>query len=292
MFIEKEYMQLNGTGLNGWFNDFWQGFKSGIGLSNNNGNGKGFSRWLGRNLARLVLTLATARTRAEYQPTPSELIVLNPIKNDLNNWATELIYNVDFSIENAITNQDKINALNNVAREINIALDYYNLRTDNRLSSQAYDYLINSLQELVDVVELSIEDILDENLINYTKSEVPLVKQTDDFYPIPQIYTTNFESSGNQYFLPTNQNPINVDIPINNTITPITDGGIRTNIINPPKDVGTVVNNSNAPMPNNASSNNSKTGNYKIALGLFTFTVLIALLLGDDNKKKSKTIKN
>lgn len=306
MFIENENNnRLNGSnGLNGrgWKN-FWTGFKEGVGaIRSTEGSSYrgGFWGFLGRMVGKAAVravTAGTMRVSQEYQPTQSELLILNPIKENLNNWAIELMEMVDIQFENATTNEQKITILNNAVRQINIVADFYNIRSNNNLSTEAYEWLFDSIFELVEIFELTIEEILDSNLINYTKSEVALSQKADDYYPTEAIYTTSFSSSGHQYSLAANQNPINVEVPPVSPVNPgytappaNTGGAIKTDISNgfvndslePPKPAGQVINNPAAATETNIKTNN----NLGIVLGLFSVGVLFSIFSSKKAKKQ------
>ena len=299
MFIKNE--NNNGlNGLNGRWKEFWNGFKSSVGLKDNSdtqGSAGGFWKRLGAKLGRKIVSIASGgilKIAQEYQPTQSELLILNPIKENLNNWAFELMEMVDIQFENATTNEQKTTILNNAVRQINIVADFYNIRSNNNLSTEAYDWLFDSIFELVEIFELTIEDILDSSLINYTKSEVALSQKTDDYYPEEAIYTTSFNSSGHQYFLAANQNPINVEVPPVNpgyTAPPINTGGAIKTVISiepingdlePPKPPGQVINNPAAATETNIKTNN----NLGIVLGLFSVAVLFSIFSSKKAKKQ------
>jgi hypothetical protein len=273
MFIENENIALNGTSLNGFFGSFWNGFKKAIGLRYDGAQTDGFWGWLGRSIGRLtgistitnlIDDLSAEAKESEYIPTSNEVAVLQPIQIALNNWAYNLSDKVNLVFKNTSSStESKISILNDAVREMNIVLDYYYTEPDSNISSKSYDYLIANIEQLVETFELTIEDLLKTNGIEYTKFSTSLSKKSTDVYPIPQIATANFSSFGNQYKL----NSVGV---IDDSLI-LSDGGINPNL-------------NNLDNASNTANTIKGNNNYKTVIVLFSLAFLLALV----SEKKSK----
>lgn len=200
--IVTEYNIENPTGLNGFFGDLWNGFKTAFGATDNDPDNKGFGKRLGKllgSLAKKAVVIAVLKTKQEYVPTPNERAILKPIIDKLNKYVIDLTNELEDGLNSNLSASEKLKIVNSVFRKYQIVYDYYSLRADTRLSQQCYDYFLEQLYLMVETFEITIEEMLSESEISYNKKEVVLLKNTADTYPFEVIGKTNFSSTGIQY---------------------------------------------------------------------------------------------
>jgi hypothetical protein len=215
--------------LNGFWGDFWGGVKSWF-TSNTEDNAAAEQtcggRWARRILNKLMI-LAMATLKTNYTPTASEIAILNPIKNTLNNWVILVMNTCDSVLLNNGTVQFS-NYANQTIRQLQLIRDYYLNYQVPGLSDNARIFLSDQIQILVETLEATLEDLFTANSIGFTKIDTDLSKLDTDQLPI--AIPTGFTTPGFLYqfdvdattvidtTVPTNENIVVVDPVVNTTI--------------------------------------------------------------------------
>lgn len=202
------------SGLNGFFKNFWNGFKSVFTSTTTDDQPKTFGGWLGRILAKASLLLAAKES--EYIPTSNELIVLNPIKDSLNNWLIQKGNEIDSEFTNSTANS--LNLINKTIRQLQLIGDYYSTNPLN-ISVAAHQYLVSEIDLMTSSLLLTIENLMNANSIVYEKIEGILEKVSDDQFPVQ--FPINFEGFGVQYLFENSDAIINTEIPINENLVEV-----------------------------------------------------------------------
>jgi hypothetical protein len=208
-------------GLNGFWGSLWNGFKQAIGLrydSESIDNNTGGS--IGRRLAGIFNRLVSAASLGllgvtnDYTPTAQEMVVLNPIIDQLNKWSFNLVVDLDNAFKTNINITEQMALLNNAVRQLQLIRDYYTANSLTTISAQAQQYLANEIDVMVKTFEATIEDLLNGNGIDFLKTEGQLVKNSVDFYPNRIAIPSGFMGYGVQYEVPKNEvAPIETSVP-------------------------------------------------------------------------------
>lgn len=224
---------MNPIGLNGFFGNLWNSFKRAVGLRYDDSE-KGFGSRIGGFLGKIVKTFldtATAGGFSEwtsysgklvnYEPTPQEIAVLNPIITAINNFAIELTDKCDAVLKSNTSVQNQLAAFNNAIRQLQLLRDYYASYPLSTLSVQAQDKLAAEIDVLVKTFEATIEDVLDNNGVAYQKVQSYLGVNASDVMPI--AIPNNLQATGVQYRIDTSDTlPLLTNVPTRaNTTAPV-----------------------------------------------------------------------
>lgn len=224
---------MNPIGLNGFFGNLWNSFKRAVGFRYDDTE-KGFGSRIGGFLGKIVKTFldtATAGGFSEwtsnsgklvnYEPTPQEIAVLNPIITAINNFAIELTDKCDAVLKSNTSVQNQLAAFNNAIRQLQLLRDYYASYPLSTLSVQAQDKLAAEIDVLVKTFEATIEDVLDNNGVAYQKVQSYLGVNASDVMPI--AIPSNLQATGVQYRIDTSDTlPLLTNVPTRaNTTAPV-----------------------------------------------------------------------
>ena len=205
-------LQKQSIGLNGWWGNLWGGFKSIFTSNTGDDNQSSSSGRLGRRIAgflnRLTYNIFEGAFKSEYVPTQQDLVILNPLKTALNNYMIQLVNNVDaYFLSNNNTN-DRVNYLNDAIRKIQIIQSYFINLLHPQLSPNAQLSLSDEMILMINSFELTIEELLAANQIDYTKTEGFLAVNTADTYPAGLNIQSFDNAYGFQYQIPNNETVI------------------------------------------------------------------------------------
>lgn len=271
--------QLNG--LNGFFRNLWNGFKSATGLFLFEGQDNGketFGYRVGRFLAKIsvaqvaaIVGNVTSKT-SEYEPTQQELTILNPIVSSLNNWLIDRVSNLNGIFSSGQSLSAQMGYLNNTIRILQILRDYYGSQPLS-ISTQAHQYLSEQIDLMVQTFEATIEDLLSTNTIVFDKTEGDLSKSSSDSFPTGINVPAPFLGYGVQYKVAATETaPINASIP-SSTATDV--------VIREPNIV------TNTPTGGSPENPPAKGDNNKIiAFGLIGLALFVGLLSSNNKDKK------
>ena len=273
MHNNSSHSKLNG--LNGFWGNLWGGFVSEFTSSTSDDNQSSFAGKLGRSIGGWLkrLLIAAILKTSEYVPTAQELIVLNPLKTALNNYMIAMVKELDAFF---LTNNDtdaRIQFLNNSIRKIQLIESYFLLNSHPSLSANAQHFMAVEIGKMVQSFELTIEEILDTNGINYIKTEGNLIVNSADTYPAGLNIPSTLKAYGFQYEVP---NANSVVIKTDVVPAPATN----PNVVIQPKPatvVSTVV----------AGSENQNKHKFLVPVVLVVIAIILALS-GEKKEKKEK----
>lgn len=144
----------------------------------------------------------TMRTLAEYEPTPSEAIILDPwVKNKLTPFYQQLLTKAKSAFESSDYNF-QLNTINDVTMKMCIVKEYYKTRESAGLSLNAMTLRNALIEEIFLPVEEMIANSI-KNSANLTIIKYPVsIGSTSGFYPLD---IKNFTASCEKYTTTGNQ---------------------------------------------------------------------------------------
>lgn len=215
--------------LNGFWGDLWTGFKSMFTSSTHDdnhaqGGGKTFGWRIGRFLSRSISSATSGVLDnqfkvTEYVPTASELVILNPLKDALNNWMIVETKKLDSYLANGDT-ASFIAHCNSVLAQLQMIREYYDTYQVSGLSDNACDFLAEQIEIMQTSYEKALEDLFIANGLAFSKVETTISKMATDTLPVQIAIPAEFEISGFQY--QTASDPgyvqISTEVPVNDAV--------------------------------------------------------------------------